>query len=182
VNHRGVDSVNTRVFFVEFENCIDDVDITLHRLRTIRPSAAKLLNAEGRRRILVSRVRVLVVDDYAPFRRFVSSTLGKNRQWQIIGEASDGLEAVQKAEELQPDLIILDVGLPTVNGIEAARRIRKLCPECKILFLSQECSPDVVQEAMSVGAQGYVVKSHAGSELVVAVDAVCQGRQFVTGL
>ena len=124
-------------------------------------------------------VRVLVVDDYEPFRRFVCSTLKQRPDLQVIGEASDGLEAVQKAEELQPGLIVLDVGLPTLNGIEAARRIRKFCPECKILFLSQESSADVVQKALSLGALGYVVKVHAGNELLAAVEAVCRGRQFV---
>ena len=127
-----------------------------------------------------STVRVLVVDDYEPFRRFVCSTLGKRRNLQVIGEASDGLEAVRKAEELQPDLIVLDIGLPTLHGIEVARRIRKLCPECKILFMSQESSADVAQEAFSLGAMGYVVKAHAGSELLAAVEAVCQGKQFVS--
>jgi hypothetical protein len=77
-------------------------------------------------------------------------------------------------------LIVLDIGLPTLNGIEAARRIRKLCPECKILFMSQESSADVAQEAFSLGAMGYVVKAHAGSELLAAVEEVCQGRQFVS--
>jgi DNA-binding NarL/FixJ family response regulator len=75
---------------------------------------------------------------------------------QVIGEVSDGLEAVQKAEELQPDLIVLDIGLPTLDGIEAARRIRKFSPESKIVFLSQESSADVVQEAFSLGTLGYV--------------------------
>ena len=105
-------------------------------------------------------VRILVVEDYEPFRRFVCSTLGKTPELQIIGEASDGLEAVQKAEELQPDLILLDIGLPTLNGIEAARRIRKLSPESKILFVSQESSADVVQEALSVGGTGLRCLSH----------------------
>jgi CheY-like chemotaxis protein len=99
---------------------------------------------------------------------------------QIVGEASDGLEAVQKAEELQPDLIVLDIGLPTLNGIEAARRIRKLSPESKILFVSQESSADVAQEAFSLGALAYVVKAHAGSELLAAVEAVLEDRQFVS--
>jgi len=98
---------------------------------------------------------------------------------QIIGEVSDGLEAVQKAEELKPDLIVLDIGLPSLNGFEAARRIRKVAPETKILFVSQESSADVVQEALSLGALGYVVKTHAGSDLLAAVEAVCQGGQFV---
>jgi DNA-binding NarL/FixJ family response regulator len=87
-----------------------------------------------------------------------------------------------KAEELQPALTLLDIGLPSLNGIEAARRIRKLAPESKILFLSLESSPDVVEEALSVGAMGYVVKAHAASELLAAVEAVCRGRQFVSGL
>jgi DNA-binding NarL/FixJ family response regulator len=126
-----------------------------------------------------SSVRVVVVEDYEPFRRFICSTLAKKPELQIVGEVSDGLEAVQKAQELQPDLILLDIGLPSLNGIEAARRMRNLCPELKILFVSQESSADVVQGALSLGALGYVVKAHAGSELLCAVEAVLQGRQFV---
>jgi DNA-binding NarL/FixJ family response regulator len=122
--------------------------------------------------------RVLVVEDYEPFRRFICSTLKKRPDLRVVGEASDGLEAVHKAEKLQPDLIVLDIGLSTLNGIEAARRIRKLSPESKILFVSQESSAAVVQEALRLGARGYVVKAHAGSELLAAVKAVCQGRQF----
>jgi DNA-binding NarL/FixJ family response regulator len=128
----------------------------------------------------VSSVRILVVDDYEPFRRFIRSALRKGPELQIVGETSDGLEAVNKAEELQPDLIVLDIGLPTLNGIEAARRIRKLSPQSKIIFVSQEFSADVVQEALSLGALGYVVKTHAGSELLAAVEAIRQGRQFVS--
>ena len=127
-----------------------------------------------------SSVRVLVVDDYEPWRRFVSTTLQKQPGLQVSGEASDGLEAVQKAEELQPDLIVLDIGLPTLTGIEAARRIRKVSPKSKILFISQESSADVVQEALASGALGYVVKVHAGSDLLPAVGAVLEGRQFVS--
>jgi DNA-binding NarL/FixJ family response regulator len=120
------------------------------------------------------------VEDYEPFRRFVCSTLEKNRELQVICEVPDGLEAVQKAEELHPDLIVLDIGLPTLTGIEAARRIRKLSPQSKILFVSQESSADVVQEALSLGALGYVVKAHAGSELLAAVGAVLEDRQFIS--
>ena len=130
-----------------------------------------------------SSVRVLVVEDWEPFRRFLCSTLAKRPELQIIGEVSDGLEAVHKAEELQPDLILLDIGLPTLNGIGAARRIRKVAPHSKILFVSQESSTDVAQEALDLGALGYVVKAHAGRELLVAVEALRQGTQFVsTGL
>jgi DNA-binding NarL/FixJ family response regulator len=128
----------------------------------------------------VSSVRVLVVEDYEPFRRFVCSTLDKRPESRVICEASDGLEAVQKAEELQPELILLDIGLPSLNGIEAARRIRKLSPKSKILFVSQESSADVAQEAFSIGALGYIVKTHAGSELLAALEAVRQGRRFVS--
>jgi DNA-binding NarL/FixJ family response regulator len=131
-------------------------------------------------RLEASIVRVLVVDDFEPFRRFVCSTLRNMQDMQVIGEASDGLEAVRKAEELKPDLIVLDIGLPTLSGIEVARRIRKLRPECKILFMSQGSSADVAQATFSLGAMGYVVKAHAGSELSAAVEAVCEGRYFVS--
>jgi DNA-binding NarL/FixJ family response regulator len=123
----------------------------------------------------------LVVEDFEPFRRFIASTLQKRPDLQLICEVSDGLEAVQKAQELQPDLILLDIGLPTLNGIEAARRIRNLSPESKIIFLSQESSADAVHEALCLGAHGYVVKVHAGGELLAAVEAVLQGNQFVSG-
>jgi len=128
----------------------------------------------------VTSVRVLVVDDYEPFRRFVCSTLEQRPGLQVVGEASDGLESVHKAEQLQPDLIVLDIGLPSLNGIEAARRIRKLSPNSKMLFLSQESSVDLVEEALRLGALGYVVKAHAGTELLAAIEAVCQGRQFLS--
>ena len=127
-----------------------------------------------------STVKVLVVDDYEPFRQIRMFNVAKRKNLKVIGEASDGLEAVRKAEELKPDLIVLDIGLPTLNGIEVARQIRNLRPECKILFMSQESSADVAQEAFSLGALGYIVKPHAGRELLPAVDAVCQGRQFVS--
>ncbi len=127
-----------------------------------------------------SSPRVLVVEDYEPFQRFIRSTLEKKPELRVICSVSDGLEAVQKAEELQPDLILLDIGLPTLNGIDAGRRIGKVAPRSKILFLSQESSPDVAEEALALGALGYVVKIHAGIELLAAVEAVCQGRRFVS--
>ncbi len=127
-----------------------------------------------------STVRVLVVDDYEPFLRFVYSTLGERPGIEIVGEASDGSDAVVKAEELKPDLILLDIGLPTLNGIEAARRIRKVAPESKIIFVSQESSVDVQQEVFDLGAWGYVVKARAGSDLLAAVEAVLLGRYFVS--
>jgi len=92
------------------------------------------------------------------------------------------LEAIQKAVELRPDLIVLDIGLPSLNGIETARQIRKLVPEAKIIFLTQESSSDVVQLAISLGARGYVVKNKAGTDLVTAVEAVLSGMRFVSSL
>ena len=126
-----------------------------------------------------SSIRILVVEDYEPFRRFLTSTLrNQSDEWDVRA-ASDGLEAVQEAQRLQPDLILLDVGLPTLNGLNAARRIRTLSPTSKIIFVTQESSADVVQEALSIGASGYVVKGDAGRELVAAVTAVLRGEQFL---
>ena len=129
---------------------------------------------------LPSSVRILVVDDYEPFRRVVCATLAVRPELQVVGEASDGLEAVQKAEELQPDLILLDIGLPTLNGIEAAHRISRLVPAAKILFVSQENDTDVVAAALSNGAKGYLRKQNAKSELLSAVEAVLRGDRFVS--
>ena len=128
----------------------------------------------------MSSIRVLVVEDSEPFRNFICSTLAKRPGLQIVGEVSDGLEAVQKAEELQPDLILLDIGLPTLGGIEAARRIRKLSPESLILFVSQNTSVHLVRGALAEGAKGYVVKTDARRELLTAVDAVLRGRQYLS--
>jgi DNA-binding NarL/FixJ family response regulator len=115
-------------------------------------------------------VRVLVVDDHEDWRNYIRLQFLMKPEWQIIGEVSDGLEAVKKAEELKPDLVLLDIGLPTINGIEAARRIRQVSPNSKIVFLSQEDAPDVVQAALSTGAQGFVHKARAQSELLPAIE------------
>ena len=130
----------------------------------------------------MASVRVVVVEDHEQFRRFICSTLEKAPELQVVDIASDGLAAVQKAEELQPDLILLDIGLPKLNGIEAARRIRELAPQSKIVFLSQESSADIVQEALRSGASGYVLKSQAGADLLQALEAVREGRFFVSSV
>jgi DNA-binding NarL/FixJ family response regulator len=128
----------------------------------------------------LSTIRILIADDYADWRRQVRSLLQARPEWQVIAEALDGSEAIQKAEELKPDLVVLDIGLPKLNGIEAARRIRQLSPSSKIIFLSQNNDPDVVRAALSTGAQGYVCKTDARRELVLAVDVVLRGKQFVS--
>ncbi len=127
-----------------------------------------------------STIRVLIVDDYEPWRRYFSTTLRKEQALQVIGELSDGLEAVQQAQELQPDLILLDIGLPSLNGIEAARRIRQVSPASKILFVSENRSADIAEEALSTGSGGYVVKSDAAGELLPAVKAVLEGKRFLS--
>ena len=124
--------------------------------------------------------KILVVEDFDRFRQFVVRSLRQRAEFQLNYEASDGLEAVARAEELKPDLILLDIGLPRVNGIEAGRRIRKISPNSKILFISQESSADIVQEALHLGAQGYLLKADAARELLPAVDAVLQGRQYLS--
>ena len=127
-----------------------------------------------------STLSVLIVDDYKPFRQFIATKLQTSPQLRIVKEACDGAEAVQQAQELQPDLIVLDIGLPTLNGIEAARRIRKVSPTSKILFVTENRSTDIVKEALSTGAGGYVVKSNSGRELLPAIEAVLRGKQFVS--
>jgi len=121
----------------------------------------------------------LVVDDYELFRRWVCATLEAWPEFQVIGEASDGLEAVQKAEDLQPDLILLDIGMPALNGIEAAYQILQVVPATKILFLSQQNDPHIVAKALSDGAKGYVHKQNASTDLLPAIKTVLRGDRFV---
>ncbi len=127
-----------------------------------------------------SVIRILIAEDFCAFRRLICSILQKRQDLQVICEVSDGLKAVRKAEELKPDLILLDIGLPTLNGLQAARQICKLAPESKIVFVSQESSVDLVQEALRQGAHGYVVKTKLESDLLAAVEAVLEGRRFVS--
>ena len=124
--------------------------------------------------------RVLVVDDHDDWRRYIAAAVDKGPRCRVIGEAADGLEAVQKAGILKPDLTIVDIGLPTLNGIDVARRILQLVPDSKVLFLSEHRSSDIVSAAMATGAAGYVVKAHAGSDLTPAIDAIIDGKQFVS--
>jgi DNA-binding NarL/FixJ family response regulator len=119
---------------------------------------------------------VLIVDDYEPFRRMTRLLLEEMQDVQIIGEACDGLEAIQKAEELHPDLILLDIGMPKLNGIKAARSLLTAVPHSKIVFLSQETSTEIVEEALRLGAFAYVAKVDASKDLPKAVEAVRQGK------
>ena len=125
-------------------------------------------------------VRVLLVDDFEPFRNLVSMMLRSTRSFEIVGEAADGLSAVQSAEELRPDLVLLDMDLPGIHGIEVARHIRRVSPGSKILFVSAGMFPDQAQAALNTGASGYVVKFEVARELLIAIETVLKGKQFVS--
>jgi DNA-binding NarL/FixJ family response regulator len=127
----------------------------------------------------MSPIRILVVDGFAQWRDFVVSMLQKVPTVRVICEVSDGVEAVQKAEELQPDLILLDIGLPGINGIAAARQILSRSSISKILFLSQISDPDVVRVALGLGAS-FVVKADACEELLAAVKTVTRGKVYLS--
>jgi DNA-binding NarL/FixJ family response regulator len=126
-------------------------------------------------------IRVLIVDDFDPWRGYVIRQLERQPHMRVLGCASDGLEGVQKAEELQPDMILLDLSLPKLNGIDVAKRVRKLVPNAKLLFLSTHSDPDVVRAAFRAGAAGYVLKADAGAALLAGMQAVLLGRQFLSG-
>jgi DNA-binding NarL/FixJ family response regulator len=124
-------------------------------------------------------ITVLLVDDFEPFRVLISSLLRKKPELQIIAEASDGVEAVQKSRQFQPDVIPLDIGRPKLNGIEAARQIREVAAHSKIIFVTQEISADLAQEAIGLGAMGYVAKTRVGTDLIQAIEASLQGKLFI---
>lgn len=115
------------------------------------------------------QARILLVDDFAPWRDQLRSLLNTRREWSIIGEASNGVEAIEKATQVQPDIILLDVGMPSLNGIEAAKIIRHRCPNSKILFVTQDGDVDIRNAAIQAGASGYVLKANVGKELLDAI-------------
>jgi DNA-binding NarL/FixJ family response regulator len=125
-------------------------------------------------------IRVLLVDDHEIARRSIRSVLSNSSNLDVICETADGENAIKKAEELHPTVILLDITLPGISGIQAARRIRAVSPDTRIIFLSQHDSIQTAKDALSVGAHGYVVKSDAGRDLLAAIEAVHQGRTFVS--
>jgi DNA-binding NarL/FixJ family response regulator len=130
--------------------------------------------------VMLAWIRILIVDDFQPLRREVISMLERNPRYQVIGEAADGLDAVHKSAELEPDLILLDIGLPKLNGIEAARQILRAKPASKIVFLSEHSCRELVEEALKLGAEAYIRKFDLASELMPTIEAVFQDRQFVS--
>lgn len=125
-------------------------------------------------------IEILVVEDSELFRRNVLSIIQERPDLRVICEVADGLQGVQRAAELQPDLVLLDIGLPTLNGIEVARQIRISAPHSHIVFLTQESSSEFVNEAFDLGAKGYIVKGDSRRDLLIGIDAVCGGETFVS--
>jgi DNA-binding NarL/FixJ family response regulator len=123
-------------------------------------------------------IRILLVDDHPIVRQGLRTLLEGHSDWEVIGEASDGAEAVEKAKDLSPDVMVLDVTMPRMNGLEACRLLRRQSPALEILFVTQHDSPQMMREALEAGARGYVVKSNAARDLLAAVEAVSQHRVF----
>ena len=130
---------------------------------------------------LTSLQRVLVVEDHEPFRRALCELLGERADVLIVGEAADGLEAVRQAEALQPDVVMLDIGLPILSGVDAAVRIRATVPDAKLMFVTNESSLDVVEQAFERGARGYVYKPRMNRDVLPVFDAITRGGGFVSG-
>jgi len=129
---------------------------------------------------LKALTRVPVAADLDLWQTFVHMQLDREPNLHVIAGAVDGFEAVQKAGELRPELVILDISLPKLNGIEAARQIRKLVPQSKILFLSSNPDPEVVRAAFRAGGMGYVLKSEAAQSLLPGIEAALQGKRFIS--
>jgi DNA-binding NarL/FixJ family response regulator len=122
---------------------------------------------------------VLVVDDHELWRGHVRAALKDHRRWSIVAEASNGIEAIEKAAELRPDVILLDIGLPVLSGMAAARQILASDPQSRIMFVSANGSPAMVEAAIRMGVQGYLLKSDA-HQLLTAMDAISQGQAFIS--
>jgi len=126
------------------------------------------------------RLKILVVDDHEEFRKYVCALLESQPRFAVVGEGANGVEAIDRARELQPDVVVLDINMPVLGGIEAAEQILLLAPKTQIIFLSQDGSEMMIQAAMTKGARAYVVKTSAATDLVTAVDCVVTGKKFVS--
>jgi len=125
-------------------------------------------------------VRILIVDDHDLMRRGIKALLQSHAGWEVVGEAHTGREAVTKAEELKPDVVILDISMPDLNGIEAARRIRKSSPNTEVLILSVHYSDQLIRDILEAGVRGYIVKSDSDRDLVIAVETLANHKPFFT--
>jgi DNA-binding NarL/FixJ family response regulator len=128
----------------------------------------------------VKKLRILIADDHALIRRGAREVLNSQRGWKVVGEAEDGREAVEMAAELKPDIFIVDIGMPGLDGIEVTRRAREAGPNIKVLVLTMDESDQMVHRALDAGARGYILKSDLTECLPKAVKAILEGRRFLT--
>jgi DNA-binding NarL/FixJ family response regulator len=130
--------------------------------------------------VIGGHLRVIIADDFGPFRALISSIVRKEPTLSVIAEVADGLEAISRVQTLRPELILLDVGLPKLNGLQAARKILDTIRDAKIIFISQESSIEVALQALRLGGLGYVAKARVATDLLPAIEAVLQGRTFLS--
>ncbi len=128
----------------------------------------------------MSVLRILIADDHEVAREGIRSVLESHAEWEVCAEAQDGREAVEYAGKLKPDIFLLDIGMPNLNGLDAARQILAVAPDARILILTVHDAEQVVREVLAAGARGFLLKSDAGRDLVAAVEALQQGRTFFT--
>ena len=172
-NHQGTTIIATVPFQAERDGSAAAGDGRVQVVRVCWTSSVRLKG-------LPLKYRVLVVEDHEWWRRYISSALEQASQWEVVGAVSDGIEAVQKARDLKPDVILLDVGLPGMDGIQAARQMLAHDPSSRILFVSEQQSLDIAEAALGTGARGYIVKSDVGRELLPAMKAVIEGERFIS--
>jgi DNA-binding NarL/FixJ family response regulator len=147
------------------------------------PSRSKKLDSQADfEKSSLDRVKILVVEDHQIARKAIRDLLRREKDFEVVWEAENGLEGAEAAQRLQPDIILLDVTMPTLGGIEAAVRIRRVAKNARIVFLSQHNSDKLAQAALATGAHAYVVKSAAGNDLVRAIRAVIAGKKFTSKL
>jgi len=127
---------------------------------------------------MTANVRIMIADDHEVVRHGVRSLIETHSGWEVCGEATNGREAVERALLLTPDIVVLDVGMPELNGLDSARQILKMAPRTEILMLTMHDSAQLVHEVVAVGARGYVLKSDAGRDLLAAIDALCRHKPF----
>ncbi len=128
----------------------------------------------------MSALRILIADDHEVARRGIRCVLESHTEWEVCGEATDGREAVELAGRLKPDILLLDIGMPNLNGLDATRQILAMMPEARILILTVHDSEQVVREVLAAGARGFLLKSDAGRDLLVAVEALQHRRTYFT--